>query len=210
MNKITSQNIALFNANLRYENPQDIISFVLQLAKRPIVTTSFGAYSAGILHACTQVKKDIQVIWCDTGYNTPATYGHVQRLSDLLQLNLDVFTPKYTTAFIDHMLGRPDVTNPKHQQFSEEVKLEPFQRAFAKHQPDVWFTNLRHGQTAHRDHLDILSFSSTGLLKVSPFFYFSDSQMLAYLEENELPVEFDYFDPVKALEHRECGIHLKN
>ena len=28
-----------------------------------------------------------------------------------------------------------------------------------------------------------------------------------YLEENKLPNEFKYFDPTKALENRECGLH---
>ena len=30
---------------------------------------------------------------------------------------------------------------------------------------------------------------------------------ITYLEENNLPNEFKYFDPTKALENRECGLH---
>jgi phosphoadenosine phosphosulfate reductase len=210
MNQITPHNIQLFNDNLRDESPEEIIAFALDISDRPLITTSFGAYSAAILFACTRLNPKLQVIWCDTGYNTPATYKHVHELSEKLELNLEIFTPKLTTAFLDSALGRPNVNDPEHKEFSEKVKLEPFKRAFEKHQPDLWFTNLRKSQNEHRKLGDILSFSKNGILKVSPFFYYSDAQLEQYLEEHELPLQFDYFDPVKAYENRECGIHLKN
>jgi len=208
MSKISPQNIALFNANLRYESPEEIIKFVCDIAKKPIVTTSFGPLSASLLHACVLIKPDIQVIWCDTGYNTEATYEHLEGLSEKLSLNLDIFTPKYTTAFLDYTLGRPGIDSVYHAQFSEKVKLEPFRRALDKHQPDVWLSNLRKGQTEHRETLDILSFSEDGILKVSPFYYYSDAQLIDYLKMNNLPIQWDYYDPVKVLDKRECGIHL--
>ncbi|NND61686.1 MAG: phosphoadenosine phosphosulfate reductase family protein [Flavobacteriaceae bacterium] len=210
MSKITSDNIELFNRNLRYESPEEIVSFALDISEKPIVTTSFGAYSAAILHLCSKIYPQIQVIWCDTGYNTEATYKHVQNLSSILNLNLEIFTPEFTTAFINSTLGQPDLDNPNHAKFSEKVKLEPFQRAFEKHQPDLWFTNLRKGQTQHRENLDILSFGKTGILKVSPFYHFTDEDVQKYIKKHKLPIEFDYYDPVKANSHRECGIHLKN
>ena len=43
-------------------------------------------------------------------------------------------------------------------------------------------------------------------LKVSPVFHWSDEQMEAYLKEHDLPNEWDYFDPAKADEKRECGL----
>lgn len=208
MNQITKQNISLFNANLRYESPEEIIKFACEISENPIVTTSFGPLSATLLHACVNIKPDMQVIWCDTGYNTKATYEHLESLSERLRLNLDIFIPKYTTAFLDHTFGRPSVDSIQHPQFSEKVKLEPFRRALDKHQPDVWLSNLRKGQTEHRETLDILSFSEDGILKVSPFYYYSDKQLMEYLKMNNLPMQWDYYDPVKALDTRECGIHL--
>ena len=76
------------------------------------------------------------------------------------------------------------------------------------HQPDVWFTNLRKGQTAFRDSIDIVSKSKDGILKVSPFYNYSDEQLDAYLEENSIPNEFKYFDPTKVENNRECGLHI--
>ena len=104
-------------------------------------------------------------------------------------------------------MGIPQIDDPLHKTFSEQVKLEPFKRAMVEHQPDVWFTNLRKGQTALRDSLDIFSLGSDGVLKVSPFYHWSDAQLDAYLAEHELPNEHKYFDPTKVLANRECGLH---
>jgi phosphoadenosine phosphosulfate reductase len=105
------------------------------------------------------------------------------------------------------MLGIPEVDTAEHKEFSDQVKLEPFQRAMKTHAPDVWFTNLRKGQTAFRDGIDIVSQGKDGILKVSPFYNYSDEDLDDYLTENNLPIEFNYYDPTKVLENRECGIH---
>ncbi|PVW17109.1 phosphoadenosine phosphosulfate reductase domain-containing protein [Marixanthomonas spongiae] len=209
MEGVSEKNIQLFNQNLRYEQPSEIIDFVLQFAKNPWLTTSFGPYSAALLYAVTLEKPDIQVVWCDTGFNTNATYNHARSLIEKLQLNIEICTPKYTTAYIKNKVGEPTIDNPNHGFFSEKVKLEPFREALQKHRPDVWFTNLRKGQTTHRDSLDILSFTNEGILKVCPFYHFTDADLEQFLKAHDLPVEFDYYDPVKALENRECGIHLQ-
>lgn len=104
-------------------------------------------------------------------------------------------------------MGIPQIEDPMHKVFTEQVKLEPFKRAMAEHQPDLWFTNLRKGQTAFRDSIDIVSQGADGVLKVSPFYNWSDEQLDAYNEENGIPNEFKYFDPTKVLGNRECGLH---
>jgi len=38
-------------------------------------------------------------------------------------------------------------------------------------------------------------------------FYLTDAGMESYLAEHHLPNEWDYFDPAKADEKRECGLH---
>ena len=48
-----------------------------------------------------------------------------------------------------------------------------------------------------------------GSLKVSSVFYWSAADMENYLEQQHLPNEWDYFDPAKADEKRECGLHAE-
>ncbi len=195
-------------AELKSATPEALIQWAIKKSENPIVTTNFRPYEVAILYACTQVKPDIKVIWCDTGYNTPQTYRHAEDLIRRLNLNVKLYVPLQTAAHRDVVMGIPNIDDPKHKLFTEQVKLEPFNRAMAEHQPDVWFTNLRHGQTAFRDSIDVLSYSKDGILKVSPFYHWSDLELDAYLKSHELPNEFKYFDPTKVLENRECGLHI--
>ena len=203
----TEQQIAKLNHQFKGIPPVEIISWAVKNAKKAIVTTNFRPYEVAILHAVSEVKNNIPVVWCDTGYNTPNTYKHAEEIIDTLDLNIDLYVPKQTKAHRDVVLGIPQIDDPKHAIFTEQVKLEPFKRAMSAHQPDVWFTNLRKGQTAHRDSLDILSLSKDGVLKVSPFYHWDDAKLDTYLRQRNLPNEHKYFDPTKVLENRECGLH---
>jgi len=208
-----NQNFGLFNLDqanelLREKDPLEIIEWVLNMAERPILTTNFGPYSASLLHAVTAIKNDISVIWCDTGYNTPHTYRYARDIMKKLSLNMHIYTPKLTPGFMDVTMGIPEIDTDDHEIFTEQVKLEPFKRALKDHQPDVWFTNLRRDQTEFRKNLDILHLNRQGILKVSPFFYFSEFEMELYLKRFDLPNEKKYFDPTKVSDKRECGLHL--
>ena len=61
----------------------------------------------------------------------------------MLNLHVDLYVPKQTVASRNALMGIPEITDPNHAIFTEQVKLEPFTRAMKEHQPEVWFTNLR-------------------------------------------------------------------
>lgn len=204
---MTQEELVNINRELRDKTPLEICKWAIDYGNNPIVTTNFRPYEAAILYACVHASKTIPVIWCDSGYNTTATYKHAEELIQKLDLQVQLYVPKQTVAHRAVTIGVPSIDDPVHAVFTEQVKLEPFKRAMKELQPDVWFTNLRKGQTALRDSLDIISQDKNGVLKVSPFYYYSDTELDVYLEENALPNEFDYVDPTKVLEHRECGLH---
>ena len=200
-------NIEALNKEFQDASPALIIKKALELAKSPVVTTNFRPYEVAILHAVSRENTAVQVVWCDTGYNTPQTYKHANQLITDLELNVATYVPQQTVAHRNITLGIPEVDTPEHDLFTKQVKLEPFKRAMAEHKADVWFTNLRKGQTALRDSLDVFSMGNDGVLKVSPFYSWSDEDLDGYLKENELPNEHKYYDPTKALANRECGLH---
>ena len=204
---ISENQIEDLNKQFREASPSEIIKKALELSQEAVVTTNFRPYEAAILKAVNIVNPNIAVIWCDTGYNTPQTYRHANQVINDLNLNVFLYVPKQTTAHRDVVMGIPSVDAPEHTLFTEQVKLEPFKRAMDEHKPKVWFTNLRQGQTVFRDSIGVFSVSKDGVLKVSPFYYWSDVDLDTYLIEHNLPNEFKYFDPTKALENRECGLH---
>ena len=208
MKNYTEKELEVLNRQFKGVPPSEIIQWAIQDKQRPVVTTNFRPYEAAILHACVQIEPNIKVIWCDTGYNTPQTCKHANAVIDILNLNVKLYIPEQTAAYRDAIMGGiPQLDSPEFDEFSRQVKLEPFQRAMKEQNPDVWFTNLRKGQTAFRDSIDVLSYSKDGILKVSPFYHWSDQELDGYLVENELPNEFKYYDPTKVLSNRECGLH---
>ena len=203
--------IAHWNADLRDKSPLEITRWaVSRSGGRAIVSTNFRPYEAVVLHLATQVQPDIPVLWVDHGYNRPATYRHAEQLRVLLGLDIRAYLPRMTAAHRDAVDGPiPDTDDEEGlKKFSARMKLEPFQRGMKELAPTIWITALRKVQNPNRAELDIVSADANfGSLKVSPVFYFSDAEMDAYLAEHHLPNEWDYFDPAKADEKRECGLH---
>jgi phosphoadenosine phosphosulfate reductase len=206
-----AQQLADWNAELRSKSPLEITRWAIAHAGgRAVVSTNFRPYEAMILHLCVQAQPDIPVLWVDHGYNRPATYKHAEQLRSLLKLNLKAYLPRISAAHRDAVWGSvPDVDDEARlKQFSALMKLEPFQRGMKELAPKVWITALRQVQNSSRAELDIVSADPNfGALKVSPVFYLSDADMEAYLQEHALPNEWDYFDPAKADDKRECGLH---
>ena len=208
---MTSAQIAASNADLRARPPLEIVRWAIaQAGGRAIVSTNFRPYEAVLLHLCVQVQPNIPVLWVDHGYNRPATYRHAEALRQRLRLNLKPYLPKLSAAHRDAVHGPVPPANNEAQlrQFSAVMKLEPFQRGMKELSPKVWFTALRKVQNPGRSGLDIISHDANfGTLKISPLFHWTDADMESYLKENDLPNEWDYFDPAKADDKRECGLH---
>jgi phosphoadenosine phosphosulfate reductase len=208
---MTAAQISQANAELRDKSPLEIVRWAIAQANgRAIVSTNFRPYEAVVLHLAVQAQPDIPVLWVDHGYNRPATYQHAEKLKKLLKLNLKAYLPKLTVAHREAVYGPVPTTDDEAglKQFSAQMKLEPFQRGMKELAPTVWITALRKVQNPNRAELDIVSEDKNfGALKISPVFYWSDADMEAYLSQHQLPNEWDYFDPAKADEKRECGLH---
>jgi len=208
---MTPEQIAKANAELRNKSPLEIVRWAIAQAKgRAIVSTNFRPFEAVVLHLCVQAEPDIPVLWVDHGYNRPATYKHAEELRKLLKLNLKPFPPRITAAHRDAIYGEIPTTDDEAglKEFSALMKLEPFQRGMKELAPTVWITALRKVQNPNRAELDIISEDKNfGALKVSPVFHWSDADLENYLKRHNLPNEWDYFDPAKADDKRECGLH---
>lgn len=204
-------NIAELNKQLRAKTPGEILAWAIGYAQgRAIVSTNFRPYEAVLLHLATQAQADIPVLWADHGFNRPATYKHAEELKRLLKLNVKAYVPRMTAAHYEALHGQPPEPHEeeKLREFSAVFKLEPFQRGMRELAPKIWLTALRKVQNPARANLDIVAEDPNfGTLKVNPLFYWTDADLERYLAEHKLPNEWDYFDPAKADEKRECGLH---
>jgi phosphoadenosine phosphosulfate reductase len=188
---------------------QRLVTWAVGLGRPAIVTTNFRPFEAVILHMVTRAKPDVPVIWMDNGYNTEATYRFADEVTRQLGLNLQIYLPRRSRAHRDASEGpAPALDDPRHAAFTAEVKLEPFARALRETAPQVWFTALRATDTAVRAQMDPVSVNPDGLLKVAPLLHWTSRDLHGYCQTHGLPNNFDYADPTKGEDNRECGLHL--
>lgn len=197
------------NSRLRNASASEIVTWALGLGQRTIATTSMGRNAAVMLHLVSEIDKSVPTIWVDTGYNLRDTYVVAERLIRDLDLDIHVYTPTMTSERRNAIMGGiPTVDEEeRHQEFTRQVKLEPFARALEDFQPEIWLTGIRREETELRKSLDIVSRDGRGILKVAPLFYWSEDDVEDYMARFNLPTCKHYFDPTKVHDGRECGLH---
>lgn len=206
----TKLNLDLQHVNAALgRDAQGLVEWAIGLDQPAIVTTNFRPFEAVILHMVSRAKADVPVVWMDNGYNTDATYRFADEVTKMLGLNLHIYLPRRSRAHREAVDGQtPALDDPRHAAFTQEVKLEPFARALRETAPKVWFTALRATDTAVRAQMDPVSLNPDGLVKVAPLLHWSSKDLYEYCEAHGLPNNFDYVDPTKGEDNRECGLHL--
>lgn len=190
------------------KDPERILDWALGLGRRAVVSTSFGPFAAVTLHMAVQKKPGIPVIWADSGYGTAATYRFAEDVIRKLNLQFHNYRPRRSKAHREAVDGpTPGLDDPRLAEFTHEVKLEPFERALKELKAEVWITGIRAEETEERAAMSPISVRPDGLIKVAPVLSWTAKQMNDYLKQHDLPNNFDYFDPTKVEDKRECGLH---
>jgi phosphoadenosine phosphosulfate reductase len=152
-----------------------------------ILTSSFGAQSAVMLHLVTRVVPDIPVVLIDTGYLFPETYQFVEQLTDRLKLNLKVYQPAITPARQEALFGRLWENGVEGlKKYHQINKIEPMQRALRELNVTAWLAGLRARQTEHRAALRTVEIQD-GRYKVHPILRWSGKDVYEYLKAHDLP-----------------------
>jgi phosphoadenosine phosphosulfate reductase len=187
----------------------EVIDWVKLLDQPIMASTSFGPNSAVMLHMISVYLPETPIIWVDSGYNLKDTYVVAEQLMSSLNINMKIYTPEITAERRNALMGGiPDINDPLHQKFTDQVKLAPFKSAVDDIDAQIWLTGIRQSDTSHRKEIGQVSYNKQGLLRVSPIFYWTDQDIEEYMKKFSLPTCKHYFDPTKAEEGRECGLHL--
>jgi phosphoadenosine phosphosulfate reductase len=152
-----------------------------------VLTSSFGAQAAVMLHLVNQVIPDIPVVLIDTGYLFPETYRFVDALTEKLHLNLKVFRSDESPAWQESRFGKLwDQGLSGIEQYNRMNKQEPLDRALRSLDAETWFTGLRRMQSQSRAQIAPIEFKR-GRYKVHPLFDWTDRDIGRYLKEHGLP-----------------------
>jgi phosphoadenosine phosphosulfate reductase len=152
-----------------------------------VLTSSFGAQSAVMLHLVNTVMPGVPVIVLDTGYLFPETYAFIDELTDKLKLNLKVFRADSSAAWQETRFGKLwDQGLSGIERYNHINKQQPLERALAELHARTWFTGLRRTQAKTRSRIAPIEFKR-GRYKVHPLFDWTDRDIGAYLGKHQLP-----------------------
>ncbi|WP_454829170.1 phosphoadenylyl-sulfate reductase [Pseudoxanthomonas wuyuanensis] len=176
------------NTLLESRTPQQRIAWALEHGTaNHAMSSSFGAQAAVLLHMLTQQKPDIPVVLIDTGYLFPETYRFADELHERLKLNLQVFRPLVSRAWMEARHGRLwEQGLVGIEQYNNLRKVEPMKRALKELGVQTWFTGLRRSQSSTRANAPVLQ-QREGRLKVNPIVDWSDRDIWQYMKQHDLP-----------------------
>ncbi len=158
-----------------------------QLPGEHIVSSSFGAQSAVMLHMLISQKSDIPVVVIDTGYMFPETYRFIDQMTDRLDLNLHVFRASISPAWQEARYGRRWEQGAQGlDAYHRDAKIEPMERALETLEVGTWFAGIRRAQSRSRVQTPFIESSGTRW-KVHPIADWSDRDIHAYMKRHDLP-----------------------
>jgi len=219
------------NQQLAGRTAEQRVAYALDRWKPNILlTSSFGAQAAVLLHMVTRLWPDVPVVLLDTQYLFPETYRFVDELTDRLGLNLKVYQSPLSREWQEARWGKlweqgvEGITR-----FNEVNKVEPMSRALDELEASAWITGLRRSQSSTRAGLQTLAVQD-GRVKVHPIYDWSNKDVHQYLTRHELPYHPLWFEGYVSIGDvqtsrplgadmteeetrffglkRECGLHI--
>jgi len=157
------------------------------LPAQHVLSSSFGAQSAVMLHLLSTVEPRIPVILIDTGYLFPETYRFADELVQHLGLDLRVYRAEFSPAWQEARYGRLWENGVEGiRRYNRINKVEPMERALRELRAGTWFSGLRRSQSDTRRNTPVLQ-SSGDVVKVHPIADWTNRDLHRYLREYDLP-----------------------
>jgi phosphoadenosine phosphosulfate reductase len=152
-----------------------------------VMSTSFGAQSAVLLHLATRARADIPVVLIDTGYLFPETYRFADELTERLSLNLKVYRPQIGIAWMEARHGKLWENGVDGiSEYNALRKVEPMRRALTELGAGTWIAGLRRAQSTTRRQSRVLEVRD-GRWKLHPLVDWTDRDIWQYMQQNGLP-----------------------
>lgn len=171
--------------------PVDRLRLLRQaVSGRIVFTTSFGLEDQALTHWICEAGLDIEIVTLDTGRLFPETYTLWVDTEQRYERRIRAVYPRHDG--VEDLVARQGVNG-----FFESVearkaccgvrKVEPLRRALDG--ASAWVTGLRGDQSANRQGMGFVAHDPAhGLLKANPLIDWSRDAVLAFAEQNEVPL----------------------
>lgn len=176
------RNMRRLSRDLKRYTSQGLLSWAFATyGDRAVLTSSFGAQSATLIHLACQMNPDVRVVFLDTGFHFPETYEFVETLKKRFDLNLEVYGP--TPEELAQAKER--LANHKTSQCCDLAKVSSMERALDG--AECWIAGVRRRQAITRNALKLVEEYDNGIVKVHPIAYWKTRDVETYMMEHNLP-----------------------
>ncbi|MCU1696263.1 MAG: thioredoxin-dependent phosophoadenylyl-sulfate reductase [Mycobacterium sp.] len=141
---------------------------------------------AVLVAMAAKVRPGVDVLFLDTGYHFAETIGTRDAVEAVYGVNVVNVTPEKTVAEQDQLLGK-DLFASDAAACCRMRKVEPLGKALKGY--SAWVTGIRRIEAPTRANAPLISFDKAfGLVKINPIAAWSDEEMQAYIDANDILV----------------------
>jgi phosphoadenosine phosphosulfate reductase len=175
---------------LEDKTPEQVVAWsAAQFGDQLVMSSSFGAESALLIHMAIRVVPDIKIVFTDTGYLFPETFAFMEQLRQRFKLNVWTYRTRNDPFAYLRAAGEKDPT------WRENVdgccaanKNEPFERAMKELRPAAWLRGIRRNQAESRASRQVIEWSKRyNCYAISPLLDMTSKDIFAYMKRHDLP-----------------------
>jgi len=183
---------------------------------------------AVLVDLAAKVRPGVDVLFLDTGYHFVETIGTRDAVEAVYDINVVNVTPENSVAKQDELFGK-ELFAREASECCRMRKVEPLSKALRGY--SAWVTGIRRVEAPTRANAPLISWDKAfGLVKINPIAAWSDEEMQAYIDANDVlvnPLVFEGYPsigcspctakPIEGADPRsgrwagqtktECGLH---
>jgi phosphoadenosine phosphosulfate reductase len=183
---------------------------------------------AVLVDLASKVRPGVDVLFLDTGYHFVETIGTRDAVEAVYNVNVVNVTPENSVTKQDELFGK-DLFAREPNECCRMRKVEPLGKALRGY--SAWVTGIRRVEAPTRANAPLISWDKAfGLVKINPIAAWTDEEMQAYIDGNDVlvnPLVFEGYPsigcapctakPVEGADPRsgrwaglsktECGLH---
>lgn len=182
---LSKKQIEQLSEEFETKTPQEILTWAIDTFWPQIaMSSSFQTQSMPLLHMATRIRRDLLILFLDTGYHFWETLIFRERIASEWKLNvLDQYRDSRWDVFVRQNVRSLPVEDPDLCCFLN--KVQPMQKALKDLK--AWISGIRRDQTETRARAKILELQDDGLLKINPLLNWTKTDVINYIREYNLP-----------------------
>jgi phosphoadenosine phosphosulfate reductase len=183
---------------------------------------------AVLVDLAAKVRPGVDVLFLDTGYHFVETIGTRDAVEAVYDINVVNVTPENSVEKQDELYGK-DLFAREPSECCRMRKVEPLSKALRGY--SAWVTGIRRVEAPTRANAPFVSWDNAfGLVKINPLAAWTDEEMQAYIDSNDVlvnPLVFEGYPSIgcapctakpeegadprsgrwAGLSKTECGLH---